>query len=1259
MKWHFWIDRGGTFTDVVARTPAGTIVTAKLLSHDPEHYEDAAVEAVRRLMGVAAGEPLPVAAIGAVKMGTTVATNALLERRGDRVVLAISRGFGDALRIGTQNRPQLFARHIVLPDLVYERVVEIDERLDAEGSILTPLDAATATARLQAAFDDGIRAIAIVLLHGYRHPAHEARLAAIAEAIGFTQISVSHRVSALMKLVSRGDTTVVDAYLSPILRRYVDQVSSRLRGDDGTAPPLMFMQSNGGLTGAALFQGKDAILSGPAGGVVGMIETARIAGFERVIGFDMGGTSTDVSHYDGSYERTLETQVAGVRITAPMLAIHTVAAGGGSILAFDGARFRVGPASAGAVPGPACYRRGGPLTVTDANVLLGRIQPQHFPRVFGPAADQPLDPGIVQSRFAALTKAINAATGSSRSSEAVADGFLTVAVENMAHAIKHISVQRGRDVGRYVLNCFGGAGGQHACRIADALGMTTVLIHPLAGVLSAYGMGLAQVRAIREHAVERVLSADLLPELAVIGDDLAAAAMAQAQHQGTDAASFHLERRLQLKYQGTDTPLTVDEADIAAMTAAFTDQHRQRFGFIMAERPLVVEAMVVEAIGSMARSEESATEPAADRPPRLPVEHVRAWFDTGWVKTPVFRRDDLATGDAIDGPAIVVEANATTVVECGWRAAMTPRRHLLLTRATPRPRRHAIGTAADPVLLEVFNSRFMAIAEQMGAVLANTAQSVNIKERLDFSCAVFDRNGGLVANAPHLPVHLGSMGDSIETVIRERAGRMRPGDVYVLNAPYNGGTHLPDITVITPVFDAADRELLFFVGCRGHHADVGGITPGSMPPHSRRIDEEGVLIDNEVLVDAGRFREEAMRTLLASGRWPSRNIEQNLADLRAQIAANACGVGELRRLVADVGLEVVEAYMRHVQANAEEQVRRVIDVLRDGHFAYEMDNGLVIRVAVRIDKAARAATIDFTGTSPQQDGNFNAPPAVCKAAVLYVFRTLVDDDIPLNAGCLKPLRIILPTGSMLAPRHPAAVVAGNVETSQVITDALFGAMRVMAAAQGTMNNFTFGDARHQYYETICGGSGAGPGFDGTSAVHTHMTNTRITDAEVLEWRFPVLVRAFAIRRGSGGDGQFHGGDGVIRRIEFRRPMTASILTNHRRIAPFGLEGGEPGQPGRNAVERADGSHEELAATAQIEVGPGDTLVIETPGGGGYGRPKTYWRSTGKLPANFHKGRNIHVWTALRWQGFSCEICGVGRCDHVFGLVMRRVHGRRP
>lgn len=1197
MKWQFWIDRGGTFTDVVARAPDGGIVSRKLLSQNPERYADAAVEGVREVLGLAPGDPIPAERIAAVKMGTTVATNALLERTGDRVVLAITRGFADALRIGYQNRPKLFARQIELPSMLYERVIEVDERIDAHGHVLQSLDEAAARRDLQQGFASGIRAIAIVLLHGYRFTDHERRLAAIARDVGFTQISASHATNPLMKLVSRGDTTVVDAYLSPILRRYVDQVAGALG-----RTRLMFMQSNGGLTDAGLFQGKDAILSGPAGGVVGMVQTAATAGFGQVIGFDMGGTSTDVAHFDGAYERAFETQVAGVRMRAPMLRIHTVAAGGGSILHFDGSRFRVGPESAGADPGPACYRRGGPLTVTDANVLLGRIQPQHFPAVFGPEGDQPLDAAAVRRGFETLAAEIANATGEVRTPEAIAEGFLTIAIENMANAIKQISVQRGYDVTGYLLNCFGGAGGQHALAIADALGMTRVLIHPLAGVLSAYGMGLADIRSLREAAVELVLDEAAAPELERRLDALVADARCEVEGQDVPAAQITVNGQAHLRYQGTDTPLPVPFGTPAEMMAAFTEIHRQRFGFVMQDRPLIVEALAAEAVGAMADAQAIDVVETADtdHAPPPPLETARAWFAGGWVDTPVWDRAALAPGDRIAGPAIIIDANATTVVEPGWRADVTPRYDLLLVRVVPRPATHSIGTRADPVMLEVFNNLFMSIAEQMGIVLANTAQSVNIKERLDFSCAVFDAAGGLVANAPHLPVHLGSMGESIETVIRQRAGRMRPGDVYVLNAPYNGGTHLPDITVITPVFDKAGREILFFVGSRGHHGDVGGITPGSMPPFSGSIEEEGVLFDDCVLVDHGRFCEHEIRDRLTSARWPARNPEQNLADLRAQVAANETGVRELRKMVAHFGLDVVHAYMHHVQDNAEEQVRRAIGVLKDGDFACEMDGGAVIRVAVRIDPAHRAATIDFTGTSAQQPGNINAPPAVTKAAVLYVFRTLIDDDIPLNAGCLKPLTIIIPEGSMLRPVFPAAVVAGNVETSQTITDALYGALGVMAAAQGTMNNFTFGDARYQYYETICGGSGAGPGFDGTDAVHTHMTNTRLTDPEVLEWRFPVLLRDFRIRRGSGGAGHHRGGCGVVRAIEFREPMTAAIVSERRRIAPFGLAGGEPGARGVNRVVRADGTTEPLPGTARVEMLPGDTFVIETPGGGGYG-----------------------------------------------------------
>ena len=1193
--WQFWIDRGGTFTDIVARSPDGRIVTHKLLSENPEHYRDAALQGIRDLLGIGKDEPIPAARIDAVKMGTTVATNALLERKGDRTLLAITRGFRDALRIGYQARPRLFDRHIVLPEMLYERVVEIDERVTAQGDVLTRLDEDAAAAELRAAYADGIRSVAIVFMHGYRYPRHELRVAEIAREIGFTQVSTSYGTSPLMKLVGRGDTTVVDAYLSPLLRRYVDQVASEL-GDTR----LMFMQSNGGLTDAHLFQGKDAILSGPAGGIVGAVETAAQAGFERIISFDMGGTSTDVAHYNGTYERAFETLVAGVRMRAPMMMIHTVAAGGGSVCFFDGARYRVGPESAGANPGPACYRRGGPLCVTDCNVMLGKLQPDYFPHVFGPNQDQPLDGDVVREKFAALADEIQARTGDRRSPAAVADGFLKIAVENMANAIKKISVQRGYDVTGYTLNCFGGAGGQHACLVADALGMTKVLVHPFAGVLSAYGMGLADVRALREKAVEVRLTDATVGDIEATLDGLVDDAMGELRQQEVPSERIEELRRVHLRYEGTDTANIVSFGTPAAMTAAFEDDYRQRYGFTMPGKPLIVEAASVEVIGRMAGVPEETIQ-AATRVGAVPtLATVRAYMAGEENDTPVYDRDALLPGDRVNGPAIMRESTATTVVEPGWQAELTAKGHLVLTRIVPLKRQVAIGTEVDPVMLEVFNNLFMSIAEQMGFTLENTAYSVNIKERLDFSCAIFDSEAQLVANAPHIPVHLGSMGESVRTVLRENRASMRSGDVYVVNAPYNGGTHLPDVTVITPVFDKAGEKILFFVGSRGHHADIGGRTPGSMPPDSGHVEEEGILFDNFKLVDAGTFREDALRELLGSGRYPARNPDQNVADLKAQIAANEKGVREVHRMIQQFGLETVHAYMGHVQDNAEESVRRVIDVMKDGEFTYPLDQGPQVKVRITFDKAQREATVDFTGTSPQMPTNFNAPTAVARAAVLYVFRCLIDDNIPLNEGCLKPIRIIIPEGSMLAPKYPAAVVAGNVETSQVITDTLFAALGVMAASQGTMNNVTFGNARHQYYETVCGGSGAGPDFDGTSAVHTHMTNTRLTDPEVLEWRYPVILESFGIRQGSGGAGRHRGGDGVVRRLRFLEPMDVVILSNHRRVPPYGMAGGAPGECGSNWVERADGTVVEMTGQDRAEVGPGDVFVLQTPSGGGYG-----------------------------------------------------------
>ncbi|PKO41450.1 MAG: 5-oxoprolinase [Betaproteobacteria bacterium HGW-Betaproteobacteria-3] len=1217
-RWQFWIDRGGTFTDIVARRPDGTLLTHKLLSDHPEQYQDAAVAGIRHLLGLKPGEPVTPQQVECVKMGTTVATNALLERKGEPTLLVTTRGFRDALRIAYQNRPRLFDRHIVLPELLYSAVVEAHERVGAQGELIEPLDEAHLRQALAAQHAQGLRSVAIVFMHGYRYTAHEQAARRMALELGFTQVSTSHETSPMMKFVSRGDTTVVDAYLSPILRRYVEQVAAEMPG-----VRLFFMQSSGGLTDAHVFQGKDAILSGPAGGIVGMARTAQLAGHDKVIGFDMGGTSTDVSHYAGEFEREFETQVAGVRMRAPMMSIHTVAAGGGSILEFDGARFRVGPQSAGANPGPASYRRGGPLAVTDANVMVGKIQPQHFPRVFGHHGDESLDTAVVAERFGALA----ARTG--RSAEEVAEGFIQIAVQQMANAIKKISVARGYDVTRYTLQCFGGAGGQHACLVADALGMTRVFVHPLAGVLSAYGMGLADQNVIREQAVELPLAAGALPQIGAALDALATSAQTELARQQANAGAVTVQRRVHVRYEGSDSALVVPwpaapapgagvaarplEAVIDAIVAAFEAAYRQRFAFLMHGKRMVVEAVSVEAIVAGDAPDEPRHPTFAPREvPRR--ETVRMYSGGQWHAAALVVREDLRPGDVIPGPAIIAEKNATTVIEPGWEAELTALDHLVLDRRVPRTATFAAGTTADPVLLEVFNNLFMNIAEQMGLQLQNTAYSVNIKERLDFSCALFDAEGNLIANAPHMPVHLGSMGESIKTVIRENAGTLQPGDVYALNDPYHGGTHLPDVTVITPVYLGADTQPTFYVGSRGHHADIGGTTPGSMPPFSTRIEEEGVQINNFKLVAQGVLREAEMIALLQSGEHPSRNPQQNMADLKAQIAANEKGVQELRKMVGQFGLDVVQAYMGHVQDNAEESVRRVITRLKDGAFTLALDNGAQIQVAIRVDARQRSAEIDFTGTSPQQTNNFNAPTAVCMAAVLYVFRMLVDDDIPLNAGCLKPLKVIIPDGSMLNPHPPASVVAGNVETSTCITNALIGALGIMGASQLTVNNFTFGNARHQYYETISGGSGAGGvfsasgeltgGFDGTSVVQTHMTNSRLTDPEVLEFRFPVRLESYEIRAGSGGAGRWHGGHGGVRRVRFLEPMTASILSNGRVHAAFGMAGGAPGAVGLNRVVRSDGRVQTLQHIGQAEMQPGDIFEIHTPGGGGFGTQDT-------------------------------------------------------
>ncbi len=1198
-QWQFWIDRGGTFTDIVAKKPSGELVTHKLLSENPERYQDAAVQGVRELLGLKAGEPIPADRVEAVKMGTTVATNALLERKGERTLLVVNKGFRDQLRIAYQDRPKLFVRKIELPELLYEDVLEVDCRIDAYGNEIQAPSQVTIRNDLKRLFNGAYRSVAICLMHGYRYVTHEALIASIAREVGFTQVSVSHEVSPLMKFVSRGDTTVVDAYLSPILRRYVNQVQSAL-GD----VRLQFMQSSGGLTDAHKFQGKDAILSGPAGGIVGAAAVTQLAGFDKMIGFDMGGTSTDVAHFAGEYERAFVTEVAGVRLRAPIMQIHTVAAGGGSICTFDGSKFRVGPESAGANPGPAAYRRGGPLTVTDCNVMVGKLRPELFPAIFGVNGDQPLDVEAVKAKFAALEIEVEKATSVRKTSHEIASGFLRIAVENMANAIKHISVQRGYDVTEYTLTCFGGAGGQHACLVADSLGMKRVYIHPFAGVLSAYGMGLADVRTMKQAAIEKQLSDELLAELQPQFAQLGAAAKADVSVQGVKDEQIRIVNTVALKYDGTDTTIELPVELItrhSSLVTAFEQTYRQRYGFLMPNRALVVEAISSEAIGVTQSSKETPKNVTLRATALTPNATVEAFFANGACKANVYYREALQPGDVIDGPAVIKEPIATTIVEPEWRATVTPLNHLVLERVKEASRSHAIGTTADPVMLEVFNNLFMAIAEQMGVTLANTSYSVNIKERLDFSCAIFDPDANLVANAPHMPVHLGSMGESVRVVLESRRGQMKPGDAFVVNAPYGGGTHIPDVTVVMPIFLKGEREPLFYTAARGHHADIGGITPGSMPPFSKSIEEEGVLLDNVELVREGVFLEDELTKILLSGKWPVRNVTQNIADLRAQVASCNKGAEELRKMVAHFGREVTVAYMKHVQDNAEESVRRVIHKLHDGEFGVDLDDGSHIHVKVSIDRATRSATVDFTGTSAQRPSNFNAPKPVSRAVVLYVFRTLVDDDIPMNAGCLKPINIVIPERSEERPKYPAAVVAGNVEVSQAATNCLYGALGVLAGAYGTMTNFTFGNDTYQYYETISGGSGAGEGFDGTSVVQCHMTNSRLTDPEVLEFRYPVRVDSHTINHGTGGKGKWHGGDGADRRIRFLETMTAGVLANYRKNRPHGCEGGEPGVSARNWVERADGSREEFGHICEVQMNKDDVFVIQTPGGGGFGR----------------------------------------------------------
>ncbi|MCD4808062.1 MAG: hydantoinase B/oxoprolinase family protein [Methanococcoides sp.] len=1196
-RWQFWIDRGGTFTDVIGRSPNGKTLTHKLLSENPEHYEDAAIEGIRQMLDLGEDEQLPTEDIECIKMGTTVGTNALLERKGENFALVVTKGFRDALRIGYQNRPDIFALDIKLPEVLYKSVIEAEERYNSNGEELVPLNEDRLRKDLKELHDSGIYSLAVALMHSYRYPAHELAIEKVAKEIGFTHISLSHKISPLIKIIGRGETTMVDGYLSPVLKRYVDRIHSVLRSN-GDETSLLFMQSNGGLTQAASFRGKDSILSGPAGGIVGAATVSAVAGFKEIISFDMGGTSTDVAHYNGEYERSFENEIDGIHLYSPMMHIHTVAAGGGSILHYENGRFQVGPDSAGSEPGPACYRKGGPLTVTDCNVMLGKIIPEYFPQVFGDSGILPLDTGTVHTKFEEMASIISKGSGKSISPEDVAEGFLTVAVENMGNAIKKISTQRGYDLKSYALCCFGGAGAQHACLVADSLGMSTIFIHPYAGVLSAYGMGLADQRMILERSVEKDLNDDTIEQMQELFIEMENEGYLSMQEQGVSPDRLITKRKMHVRYSGTDTPMEIEFGSMKDINQRFFEAHKKRFGFVM-EKELVVSAASVEMIGANEAYIERKEMGTAGNGSK-PCGTIQMYTDGRYHTANVYERCCLDTENSVTGPALIIEDNTTIIVEPLWKADITAHGNIVLTRTMP-PREHvALGTEVDPIMLEVFNNRFMSIAQQMGYSLQNTAYSVNIKERLDFSCAIFDHEGNLIANAPHIPVHLGSMEESIKAVIENRKGRMNEKDAYMLNSPYAGGTHLPDITVVSPVFCGSD-EVQFYVASRGHHADIGGISPGSMPPKSRSIFEEGILIDDLKLMDRGHFREAEITELLISGEYPVRNYHQNIADLRAQVAANEKGIQQLEQMVEKYSLPTVMAYMQHVQDNAEEAVRKVIEVLHDGEFTYKLDDDSHIHANIKIDKNERSATIDLTGTSPQQDNNFNAPASVCKAAVLYVFRTLVKDNIPLNAGCLKPLNIIIPEGCLLNPAYPAAVVAGNVETSQYIVDTLYGALGIMAASQGTMNNFTFGNQEFQYYETICGGSGAGDGFNGTDAVQTHMTNSRMTDPEVLELRFPVLLEEYSIRKGSGGEGEYCGGNGVVRKVRFLEEMKAAIISSHRKYPPFGSKGGSEGECGKNLVVRKDGRTQELEPTAEVDMEEGDVFVIETPGGGGFGK----------------------------------------------------------
>lgn len=1238
--WEFWIDRGGTFTDVIGRSkkhPEHLLVT-KLLSESPGQYADATVEGMRRLIALAekgeagpentADAPCLSDKISVARIGTTIGTNALLQRRGDRCALITNCGFKDALRIGYQNRPDIFALAIKLPEMLFEKAVEVHGRFDAQGNEIEALDLADAEKQLKEILDSGIKSIAIVFMHAYRFDTHEKRIKELAQRLGFEQVSTSSEVSPLIRFVARGDTAVVDAYLTPLLNRYLKTITEML-----PSSRLYFMQSNGGLTPARNFRGRDCLLSGPAGGVVAAARSSALAGFNHVIGFDMGGTSTDVSHYDGYFERTSETTIQGVKVRTPMMEVHTVAAGGGSILTFDGERCRVGPQSAGANPGPACYRLGGPLTVTDANLLLGRIQPKFFPSIFGDHHDQPLDTKIVKEKFAALTKEIAKADSSETlasendsncltTPEHVAEGYLKIAVEIMANAVRKISTEKGHDLETSALCAFGGAGGQHACQIANELNIKTVLLHPLAGVLSAFGIGIADTVEIAQAAVEEEFNRENLLQLEKTKAELAAKATATLESHGLKSENLETSFGLHLRYRGTDAAIFVPLKSEAETRKVFETFHHKRYGFIT-DKPIVIESISAEVISKGQNAECGSSKIAKTGNPK-PVDSVQLFCGGKWQEAKVFNRTELSQGAKICGPAVIAEETATTVVDPGWSLRVDERGFLILEKFEEKrgvdcndaenstnnqtDARRETGSAikADPIKLELFSNRLMSIAEEMGIVLQNTSHSVNIKERLDFSCAIFDRQGKLIANAPHIPVHLGSMSESVQSLMREKAGKLAAGDTFIINNPYLGGTHLPDITAISPVFASRSNGKYtapdFFVASRGHHADIGGITPGSMPPASKHIDEEGVIFSHFHLAREGQLNEKALRKELLGAKFPARNPAQNIADLTAQIAANRCGADALVRLCERYGLSVVESYMQFVRNNAASSVRRALAKISEGQFSSELDDGSKIAVTVKVNRKNETVSISFSGTSAQHKGNMNAPLAISKAALLYVFRTIVNDNIPLNDGCLEPVEFSIPETCILNPKSPAAVVAGNVETSQILVDSLYAAMDLMAAAQGTMNNLTFGNDELQYYETICGGAGAGADYAGSSAVHTHMTNSRLTDPEVLELRYPVLLEHFGIRQNSGGAGKNRGGDGSIRRIKFLTPMSVSILSQRRIVEPFGMHGGLPGKRGINKWIKKDGTEEILPGTITVNVESGDSIQIETPGGGGWGEP---------------------------------------------------------